>query len=596
MARAPLKREIGTISMASIVANSVPIGKQRKSSNAYCSFPDSRATEVAWRRRSTLPSSSTTIRISPLRRGLRCAVCSSASRRSSAPAELLAQLKNESPDAILLDLNFQRGATDGREGLDFLGRIMAQDADAAVVIITAHGAVSVAVEAIKAGASDFVAKPWSNERLAATVRSAAALRRSRMDARTERGRASELAPSAETPLMGSSPAMERVRTLVARAAPTDANVLILGENGTGKEIVAREIHRQSRRCGHPMISIDLGATAETLFDSELFGHVKGAFTGADGERIGRLKAADRSTLFLDEIGNLPLHLQPKLLTALEQREVVPVGANRPVPIDVRVVAATNVSVEQLADAQRFRQDLLFRLNTIEIELPPLRERREDIALLLDHYLGPLRAQVRQAAARASAGRARAVDAPRLAGQRPRAAPCRRARGDHGRWRPLSDRGFPLPQRSEAAALSVGRRHPQPRPARAADDRARAAHAPFQRVARRLGARAEPRRALSAHGEAWTLGASSSSALPGARSFSSAPSRWSGWRYRRPASAPAWSLRYWLPPPRWRSLWNFIRRTNFLVARFIEIGALRGLFAALLGPQRRRLRRARAGAR
>ncbi|HZU51704.1 MAG TPA: sigma-54 dependent transcriptional regulator, partial [Sphingomicrobium sp.] len=260
------------------------------------------------------------------------------------------------------------------------------DPDAAVVIITAHGAVSVAVEAIKAGASDFVAKPWSNERLAATVRSAAALRRSRIDARTERGRASELTPTAETPLLGNSPAMQRVRTLIDRAAPTDANVLILGENGTGKEIVAREIHRLSRRSSHPMISVDLGATSETLFESELFGHSKGAFTGAASDRIGRLKAADHSTLFLDEIGNLPLHLQPKLLTALEQREVVPVGSNKPISIDVRVVAATNVSIDNLADEKRFRQDLLFRLNTIEIELPPLRDRRDDIPALLYHYL------------------------------------------------------------------------------------------------------------------------------------------------------------------------------------------------------------------
>jgi DNA-binding NtrC family response regulator len=174
--------------------------------------------------------------------------------------------------------------------------------------------------------------------------------------------------------------------LIDRAAPTDANVLILGENGTGKEIVAREIHRSSRRSGMPMVSIDLGATSETLFESELFGHVKGAFTGAAGERIGRLKAADGSTLFLDEIANLPLHLQPKLLTALEQREVLPVGANKPIPIDVRVIAATNASPDQLSDEKKFRQDLLFRLNTIEIELPPLRQRREDIDLLLNHYL------------------------------------------------------------------------------------------------------------------------------------------------------------------------------------------------------------------
>ncbi len=302
------------------------------------------------------------------------------------PKELMPLLKNESADAILLDLNFERAKTDGREGLALLGKIMDEDPDAAVVIITAHGAVSIAVEAIKRGASDFVAKPWSNERLAATVRSAAALRRSRIDARVERSRASELVQGTETPLIGRSPSMERVRTLIERAAPTDANVLILGENGTGKEIVAREIHRLSKRSVHPMVAIDLGATNETIFESELFGHVKGAFTGAAGERIGRLKAADHSTLFLDEVGNLPLHLQPKLLTALEQRQVVPVGANRPVAIDVRVVAATNLSDEQLADEKRFRQDLLFRLNTIEIHLPPLRARREDIALLLDHYL------------------------------------------------------------------------------------------------------------------------------------------------------------------------------------------------------------------
>jgi DNA-binding NtrC family response regulator len=304
----------------------------------------------------------------------------------SSPAELLPLLKRESPDVVLLDLNFERARTDGREGIEFLGRIMEMDPDAAVVIITAHGGVSIAVEAIKAGASDFVAKPWSNERLEATVRSAAALRHSRLDARIERGRTSELAQTPETPLLGKSPAMERVRVLIERAAPTDANVLILGENGTGKEIVAREIHRLSRRADKPMVSIDLGATSESLFESELFGHAKGAFTGAAGERIGRLKAADKSTLFLDEIGNLPLHLQPKLLTALEQREVVPVGANKPIPIDVRVIAATNASPDQLADEKRFRQDLLFRLNTIEIELPPLRHRREDIGVLLDHYL------------------------------------------------------------------------------------------------------------------------------------------------------------------------------------------------------------------
>jgi DNA-binding NtrC family response regulator len=304
------------------------------------------------------------------------------------PDGLEVLLKKETPDVILLDLNFERGATDGREGLGHLDRIMAADPDSAVVIITAHGAVSTAVEAIKRGASDFVAKPWSNERLAATVRSAAALRRSKIEARVERERSSELgqANAIETPLLGKSEGMNRVRKLIERAAPTDANVLILGENGTGKEIVAREIHRQSRRAGKPMVAVDLGATAESLFESELFGHVKGAFTGAASDRMGRLKAADHSTLFLDEIGNLPLHLQPKLLTALEQRQVVPVGANKAVSIDVRVVAATNLPAEKIADESRFRQDLLFRLNTIEIQLPPLRARRQDIPLLLEHYL------------------------------------------------------------------------------------------------------------------------------------------------------------------------------------------------------------------
>jgi DNA-binding NtrC family response regulator len=187
-------------------------------------------------------------------------------------------------------------------------------------------------------------------------------------------------------MLGTSPLIARVFSLIERAAPTEANVLVLGENGTGKELVARELHRRSRRADGVLVSVDLGAVAENLFESELFGHVKGAFTDARTDRIGRLQAAAGGTLFLDEVGNLPLHLQPKLLTALEQRQVTPVGANKPVPIDVRVIAATNLSAEQLADESRFRQDLLFRLNTVEIELPPLRDRREDILLLVEHFI------------------------------------------------------------------------------------------------------------------------------------------------------------------------------------------------------------------
>jgi DNA-binding NtrC family response regulator len=303
------------------------------------------------------------------------------------PEALMPVLDQAEPDVILLDLNFQRGATDGAEGFRWLPLILAKDPDAAVVIITAHGGLTIAVDAIKRGAADFVTKPWANERLVATARSAASLRASKRAARTERGRAIELAtPAGTMPLLGTSAAMRRVETLIDRAAPTDANVLILGENGTGKELVARALHSRSRRGDKVMVSVDLGAVSESLFESELFGHSKGAFTDAKSERVGRLQAANGGTAFLDEIGNLPLHLQPKLLTALERREVTPVGANRPVPIDIRLISATNMSPDRLGREEVFRQDLLYRLNTVEIELPPLRQRPEDIPLLLDHYI------------------------------------------------------------------------------------------------------------------------------------------------------------------------------------------------------------------
>jgi DNA-binding NtrC family response regulator len=296
-------------------------------------------------------------------------------------------IAERSPDAILLDANFMRGATDGREGFLWLGRILEKDPDAVVVLITAHGGVQIAVEAMKQGATDFISKPWNNERLLATVRTAAALRAQRRATGVERARAKAIAtPSGEMPLLGESAAIRRVLALIDRAAPTEANVLITGENGTGKELVAREIHSRSQRTDKVMLSVDLGAIAEHLIDSELFGHVKGSFTDARADRIGRMQAADGGTLFLDEVGNLPLHLQPKLLTALEQRQVTPVGANKPVPIDIRVVSATNLRSEQIEDPSVFRTDLLFRLNTVEIELPPLRERAEDVPLLLDHFL------------------------------------------------------------------------------------------------------------------------------------------------------------------------------------------------------------------
>jgi DNA-binding NtrC family response regulator len=299
------------------------------------------------------------------------------------PERAIAAVAGRSPDVVLLDANFGRADTDAREGFALLERLLTNDPEMIVVMITAHAGVHIAVEAMKRGATDFVSKPWDNARLLATVRTAAALRRSRREVAhvppvTAGGGAS--------PLIGSAPAMARVHSLIARAAPTDANVLILGENGTGKELVARALHQQSLRADKPMVTVDLGAVTAELIDSELFGHVKGAFTDARADRIGRIQAANGGTLFLDELGNLPLHLQPKLLTALEQRQVTPVGANRPVPVDIRVIAATNLTSAMLRDDRYIRQDLLFRLNTVEIDLPPLRDRREDIPALLDHYL------------------------------------------------------------------------------------------------------------------------------------------------------------------------------------------------------------------
>jgi DNA-binding NtrC family response regulator len=304
------------------------------------------------------------------------------------PAQIPALLKAHDPDVILLDMNYARGQSSGVEGFKALEAIRSENPQAVVVIITAYGGVNIAVEAMKRGATDFVTKPWDNERLVATVKTAAALRASRREAAVAEAKIATLGEAArpESPLLGSSPAMRSILALIDRVAPTDANVLVLGENGTGKELIARELHARSRRAGKPFLSVDLGAVAETLFDSELFGHRKGAFTDARADRIGRFQAADGGTLFLDEIGNLPLHLQPKLLTALEQRQVTPVGSNRSVSFDVRVIAATNLSPEALSDERRFRPDLLFRLNTVEIVLPPLRERREDVPLLLGHYL------------------------------------------------------------------------------------------------------------------------------------------------------------------------------------------------------------------
>jgi two-component system response regulator HydG len=304
------------------------------------------------------------------------------------PSSLPERVRQSAFDVLLLDMNFSPGADDGAEGLRWLLEVRTLDPQAVVVLVTAHSGVELAVQAMKQGAADFVTKPWENDRLLATLLAAVNLRRSRVEALElrDRNRGLVAATHTESEIIGTSPAALRVFDTIHRAAPTDANVLILGENGTGKELVAREVHRRSRRSQEVFLRVDLGALSPQLFESELFGHRRGAFTDAKEDRIGLFRAAAGGTLFLDEIGNVPLHLQSKLLTALERREVVPVGANKPEPIDVRLVCATNLAPEQLANPDRFREDLLYRINTVEIALPPLRERREDIPLLLEHFI------------------------------------------------------------------------------------------------------------------------------------------------------------------------------------------------------------------
>jgi DNA-binding NtrC family response regulator len=306
------------------------------------------------------------------------------------PERIPGLMQAETYDVILLDMNFAKGATSGQEGFAWLRRILDLDPGAVVVLITAYGDVEMAVRAVKEGASDFVLKPWQNEKLLATLNAALSLRQSRTEALALRSRQRQLSADLDQPfqdLIGRSPAMEAVFKLVRKVAATEANVLILGENGTGKELVAREIHRQSPRAREVFIAVDMGAVPETLFESELFGHVKGAFTDAREDRAGRFEVASGGTLFLDEIGNLSIPLQAKILTVLDSRQVIRVGSNKPVPIDVRLICATNLPVHAMVTQSKFRQDLLYRVNTVEIQLPPLRQRTEDIRLLVEFYLG-----------------------------------------------------------------------------------------------------------------------------------------------------------------------------------------------------------------
>jgi DNA-binding NtrC family response regulator len=286
-------------------------------------------------------------------------------------------------------MNYSGSDTSGKEGLYWLEQIMQLDNPPQVVMITAFGTLDNAVQALKMGATDFVVKPWQNEKLLATLLSAYELRKSKQEVSMLKSTQRQISDDINRQFgefIGQSTEMKKLYALIDRVAGTDANVIILGENGTGKELVARCIHRKSQRAAKPMISVDLGSVSENLFESELFGHVKGAFTDAREDRIGRFEMASGSTLFLDEIGNIPLTLQAKLLTALQNRHITKVGGNKQIPVDIRLICATNTPIYDKVQEGSFRQDLLYRIKTIEINLPPLREREGDIALLAAHFL------------------------------------------------------------------------------------------------------------------------------------------------------------------------------------------------------------------
>jgi DNA-binding NtrC family response regulator len=305
------------------------------------------------------------------------------------PERIPEMMKKEDWDVILLDMNFTKDAISGQEGFDSLAEILVIDPHAVVVFITAYGDAEKAVKAIKMGATDFILKPWQNEKILATINSAISLRRTKLQAESLRKKQQEISAVLDQPFIdfiGQSPEMMDVFSTIKKVAATDANVLILGENGTGKELVARALYRNSMRKDEVFISVDLGSIAETLFESELFGHEKGAFTDAHKMKQGRFEIASGGTLFLDEIGNLTYPLQSKLLTVLERREITRVGSTKPIPIDVRLICATNINIHQDVAEGVFRQDLLYRVNTVEIHLPALRERTGDIPLLADHFL------------------------------------------------------------------------------------------------------------------------------------------------------------------------------------------------------------------
>lgn len=298
-------------------------------------------------------------------------------------------LNNDTYDVILLDMNFSKDITSGKEGFHWLGQILEKDPNSVVILITAFGDVEMAVRALKQGATDFILKPWQNEKLVATISTAIRLKQSynqvdKLKKAKEMLEEQISKPFAE--IIGQSTAIKEVFSLIDKVAKTDANILILGENGTGKELIARAIHQRSLRKDNSFVAVDMGAITETLFESELFGHKKGAFTDAREDRPGRFELAAGGTLFLDEIGNLSMSLQSKLLSALQSRQVTRVGSNQPLPVDIRLICATNMPLHKMVQEGTFRQDLLYRINTVEIHVPPLGDRVEDIPMLAQHYL------------------------------------------------------------------------------------------------------------------------------------------------------------------------------------------------------------------
>lgn len=307
----------------------------------------------------------------------------------SNPNRILSTLEGENVDVLLLDMNFSAGINTGNEGIFWLGEVRKNFKDLPVVLFTAYADIELAVKAVKEGATDFVVKPWDNAKLVATLLSAYRLKESRSEVKQLREKATVLKNQLNTDnelVWGNSPVMLQLRMLVRKVAATDANVLITGENGTGKEMIARELHAHSNRKGEVMITVDMGAITETLFESELFGSVKGAFTDAKEDRAGKFEAANKGTLFLDEIGNLSYALQSKLLAAIQNRRITRVGSNKPIDTDIRLICATNSNLQQMVGQGTFREDLLYRINTIHLEIPPLRKRGNDILLLADFFL------------------------------------------------------------------------------------------------------------------------------------------------------------------------------------------------------------------